>query len=253
MDTSNKPAVRGGPASGTPRLGWRALLAGAGWSGAVTFGMVAVFLGDYEAGAVAVGFGVSSLLLRVHRGRLGAIGIALVSLITLYFMGTAAVTNAGIGSPIGWVFVTALLAGIAIVGAVASTRVLLGRGASAAGNGPLFLVGVATLWIAGMTTWGLLSSEATAPSATASLTAENVSFSVGYLAVASGDVRIEMTNRDLFWHTFTVEELGVDLRVPVGAVRTISFQAAPGIYEFICRIPGHSDAGMKGTLLVSEA
>jgi uncharacterized cupredoxin-like copper-binding protein len=33
-------------------------------------------------------------------------------------------------------------------------------------------------------------------------------------------------------------------------VRSASFEAKPGTYEFYCRIPGHATLGMRGTLTV---
>ena len=60
---------------------------------------------------------------------------------------------------------------------------------------------------------------------------------------------VAVRNRDLFWHTFTIDTLGVDITAPVG-VRSASFEAEPGTYEFYCRIPGHATLGMRGTLTV---
>lgn len=253
MDTERRLAAQGVAPIVDRHLVWKGALTGAGWAGALALGIVAVVLADFEAGAVAVGFAVSTMLLRFRTGRLGAVGIGLVSLITLCFMGAAALTNARIGSPMGWVLVTSALAAISIVGFVASVNRLWHGDRSSQSIGPLVLVGFAVIWIAGVAMWAGLSNGSQGADATVSLTAENVSFSVGHLAVSPGEVTVEMTNRDLFWHTFTIEELDVDLRVPVGAVRTFSFQASPGIYEFICQIPGHPEAGMKGTLVVADA
>lgn len=57
---------------------------------------------------------------------------------------------------------------------------------------------------------------------------ENMAFSEIELRVDLGEVVATMENEDLFWHTFTVEVLGVDLRVPVGAELGASFDAPPG-------------------------
>jgi plastocyanin len=82
------------------------------------------------------------------------------------------------------------------------------------------------------------------------VSAKGVRFSPTQLRVANGELRARVKNRDLFWHTFTIDSLGVDLRIPVGATRTVAFEAPAGRYEFYCRIPGHKQAGMKGTLVV---
>ena len=50
----------------------------------------------------------------------------------------------------------------------------------------------------------------------------------------AGHVVVELENHDLFWHTFTIDELGVDLKVPVEARQQVVFDAPPGIYTFHC-------------------
>ena len=57
-------------------------------------------------------------------------------------------------------------------------------------------------------------------------------------------------NRDLFWHTFTIDALGVDVTAPVGRLRSVTFEARPGTYSYYCRIPGHATLGMRGTITV---
>jgi uncharacterized cupredoxin-like copper-binding protein len=42
----------------------------------------------------------------------------------------------------------------------------------------------------------------------------------------------------------------VNVNIPVGAERRTTFDAPAGTYEFVCAIPGHGQAGMKGTLTV---
>jgi plastocyanin len=63
-------------------------------------------------------------------------------------------------------------------------------------------------------------------------------------------VTVAVRNRDLFWHTFTIDALGVDVAVPVGRLRSASFEARPGTYSYYCRIPGHETLGMRGTITV---
>ena len=42
------------------------------------------------------------------------------------------------------------------------------------------------------------------------------------------EVTAAFTNHDLFWHTFTIDGLGVDLKVPVGGHRRVTFTANAG-------------------------
>jgi uncharacterized cupredoxin-like copper-binding protein len=42
----------------------------------------------------------------------------------------------------------------------------------------------------------------------------------------------------------------VNVDILVGGVRRVSFPLPPGTYQFCCRVPGHRQAGMVGTLSV---
>lgn len=75
-------------------------------------------------------------------------------------------------------------------------------------------------------------------------------FSHTELVAESGEITLHLVNEDLWWHTFTIEELGVDLKVPMGAERSVTFTAEPGTYHFVCTIPGHDQIGMHGVLVV---
>lgn len=81
------------------------------------------------------------------------------------------------------------------------------------------------------------------------VTAENMGFAQTELLSENGQVTIQLTNRDLWWHTITIDELGIDLKVPMEATRAITFSAPPGTYQFYCSIPGHESI-MQGTLTV---
>ena len=90
-----------------------------------------------------------------------------------------------------------------------------------------------------------------AASADLVVSVKNTKYSTTHLKGANGELAIRMTNHDLFWHTMTIDGLGVDMHVPVGATRRVHFRARAGRYEYYCRIPGHKSAGMHGTLVVS--
>jgi hypothetical protein len=75
----------------------------------------------------------------------------------------------------------------------------------------------------------------------------NAAYSTTSLAAPAGQVTVVLTNYDLLWHTFTIDELHVDLEAPLGGTREATFTAAPGSYRFYCRVPAHAAAGMRGT------
>jgi plastocyanin len=70
------------------------------------------------------------------------------------------------------------------------------------------------------------------------------------LTVAPGSV-IELANTGAAPHNFSVDDLGIDVDMPVGFTGsvTIPADAPPGEYRFICAVPGHA-AIMFGTLTV---
>jgi len=54
-------------------------------------------------------------------------------------------------------------------------------------------------------------------------------------------------------HTFTIDELDVDVSLAPGEQEEVTFTAAEeGSFEFYCDEPGHRDAGMYGYLEVGE-
>lgn len=65
-------------------------------------------------------------------------------------------------------------------------------------------------------------------------------------------VQLKITATDM-GHTFTVDELGVN--ITVGRGQTIPYQLRAektGSFTFYCAVPGHRAAGMEGTIKVTE-
>jgi len=68
---------------------------------------------------------------------------------------------------------------------------------------------------------------------------------------ANTDVTIEVTNQGVMPHDLIVPGLGVNSgRLGSGQTVSITVNAAPGAYPFHCSVPGHMQAGMRGTLTV---
>lgn len=76
---------------------------------------------------------------------------------------------------------------------------------------------------------------------------EAVEFHPDELNASEGEVSVHITNKDDIRHTFTIDELEVDLNLPPNSSQRVSFSAGPGSYEFYCQphIPG-----MEGELIV---
>ncbi len=80
-----------------------------------------------------------------------------------------------------------------------------------------------------------------------SLTAADFEFSSESLEADGGEVSVYVTNEDQTIHTFTIDDLDVDLVIPGGTSARVTFDAEPGTYEFYC-VPHEED--MEGELTV---
>ena len=78
-------------------------------------------------------------------------------------------------------------------------------------------------------------------------------FDKSQLTAKSGKVTINLTNSSQTPHAVAVEGNGVDKdgQTVTGGSTSLTVDLKPGKYEFYCPVPGHKQAGMKGTLTVS--
>ena len=79
----------------------------------------------------------------------------------------------------------------------------------------------------------------------------NYGYSPADIVVKEGEtVRIRLSSDDSP-HTFTIDELGVDQQFTWDEDVDISFVAnRKGKFRYYCAVPGHSESGMVGTLIV---
>jgi plastocyanin len=78
-------------------------------------------------------------------------------------------------------------------------------------------------------------------------------FDKSSLSAKAGTVTITMDNPSSIAHGVAVEGNGVDKDgqiVNKGGKSTVTVTLKPGTYTFYCPVPGHKQAGMKGTLTV---
>jgi uncharacterized cupredoxin-like copper-binding protein len=83
-----------------------------------------------------------------------------------------------------------------------------------------------------------------------------LAFSTMKLTAKAGKVTIEMKDpaSSGVAHGIAVEGHGVDQVgkiVQPGGTSTVTLTLKPGTYTFLCPVPGHEAAGMKGTLVVT--
>lgn len=252
MRTENRAPIS---ATRTAAAPWRVLLQA---SAIGVIGLLVCAAGgfrDLEAAAMAVGGVAGLVLLRVRSGLLGELALGALSANTAAWMIPGAVSNLRhhenwIASALPASLAVVSLSGLIAVGVLlVSRRVATVNGRSA----PRTIAIVAVVLIAGANILGAVGEtqerRLLRPGDIA-LTAQHVKFDRTHLEARAGRVGVVLSNLDLFWHTFTVKELDVNLNVPVQAERRIEFDAPAGTYEFVCKIPGHVQAGMKGTLTV---
>jgi uncharacterized cupredoxin-like copper-binding protein len=68
---------------------------------------------------------------------------------------------------------------------------------------------------------------------------------------ANTDVTINLPNKGVSAHDFSIDALGISVALPPGQTQSVTINAPAGTYEFYCNVPGHKEAGMVGTLIVS--
>lgn len=110
----------------------------------------------------------------------------------------------------------------------------------------VFVVGAGGSLIAAVTTPSDLAADGDIV-----VTAAKIEFVPGDITAAAGSKGVWIENKDGIHHTFTIEELGVDLEIPALKAKRVEFDARTGTYEYICTIPGHEN--MRGTLTISDS
>jgi plastocyanin len=229
-------------------FGWTGLVRAAAVVNALLFAGAAAALTDVEAGLFAVGMVVGTLLLGRRRGIIGRLGLALLFADTAIWMLPGAFGNLRHGEGFGATALPAALGITSVAGVVAVGGTFTGRGDRWA---RAVAVAAPVLLVAGLVVGGTTSTSAvTTRPGELEIVAKDVTFSPKTIEAGAGTIGVVVANRDLFWHTFTVRELRVNLKVPSIGERRTTFEAPSGTYAFVCAIPGHEQAGMKGTLVV---
>jgi nitrite reductase (NO-forming) len=218
--------------------------------------LLAQGLGRRDLDALLV---AAAMLLGVGLLRLGG-GLAGLALSCLSFanlelwMLPAAVSNAGHREGLVGVLFPATLAAVSLAGLVASLAAIARRHDPAAGGGAARRAGLGAV---GAVAVVLVVAAAVGPGPALPASGgelqvglRNTAYHPATLNAPGGQVVIHLRNRDLFWHSFTIDRPAVNVDVPVGGARQLTVTLPPGTYQFYCRVPGHRQAGMVGTLRV---
>jgi mono/diheme cytochrome c family protein len=80
-----------------------------------------------------------------------------------------------------------------------------------------------------------------------------LAYLVGNASAPAGALTIDSVNKASIGHNIALSGPGVNSKGPVvsgGKTSSIKVNLKPGKYTFFCSVPGHEQAGMKGTLTV---
>jgi plastocyanin len=235
-------------------LGWRRLALLAALANVAVFLAYGLGRVDREALGLAVLMLAGAALLRFRPGLLALLVLGLLFVNVELWMFPAANGNASNRVGLLDMLIPASLVAFSLAGLIGVVGAARHRRDPDAGSGAAGTAGLlAVIFVA--TSLALVALMTPAPSQKVPpgallVEARNVRFDPTTLTAQGGKVTVAVRNRDLFWHTFTVDGLKVDLKVPVGRLRTATVDARPGTYRFYCRIPAHAAVGMRGTLVV---
>lgn len=235
-------AAQAGPSS------WHKLASRAAFAIAVTFVLLMVaymtFIGFFVPFIVifgSVGWWVG------RGGRASAIVLGVLSILFLAINAPFLISTLTVPASLidfvsnAWL----LLAGItAIVAGFAAARSAPSEGASGLER---VVVGLAAIALIVSIIATLTYDEASQQDGDVQLTATDVEFDPEALEADSGTVAVFVTNNDPTLHTFTIDELDVDLDIPANTTARVEFEADAGEYKFYC-VPHETD--MEGTLEV---
>jgi plastocyanin len=248
MSTENQDVQVAGDVGGG--LTWRKLAVRAAFTIPIVFLLLMLismefvpFLFIFIVVFAALGFWAS------RGGKASAIVLGVLSVIFIvtnlpFLMETLSVP----ASPIDFI-ANALLLLSAITAAVAAFFAF--RGAAADGGPSKFarvVMGVAAVAVIFAVFSFVTYEDDTKQDGDIDITTADFEFQPDEIDADRGTVGVFITNEDPASHTFTIDELDVDVVIPQGAKVRVEFEADGGEYEFIC-VP-HEGNGMTGTLQV---
>ncbi len=246
--------MRTAPRLGSGLVGWRRLAVLAALADILVLLGYGVTRGDREALAFAVVILVGLGLLRFGSGLLGLLVLAALFVDIEFWMFPAANGNATYRVGLVDLLVPGSLVAFSLAGFVGAVGGIVHLRDPAAGRGAAGPTGVlAVVFVVASLGLVWLMTDAApqvAPEGAVEVQTVNIAYVPKTLQASSGKVTVAVRNRDLFWHTFTIDRLGVDIKAPVGRLRSATFEARPGTYSFYCRLPTHAALGMRGTLTV---
>ncbi len=194
---------------------------------------------------------VGSVITSRGTGRAGPItllvlGVLIVAMSAPFNLPDLAHPNSPVNFILGGVAGTAIPLAI-VIGAIGTLRRWEARSGLMAWRGLIGVIAVGA--VVSMIATAATTSDV-AVEGDIEILAERVEFPE-VVEVEAGATALFIDNRDPFRHTFTIEELGIDVELPASTARRVVVpDLAPGTYTFVCAVTGHEK--MTGELVVSS-
>nr|WP_281373411.1 cupredoxin domain-containing protein [Kineococcus aurantiacus] len=200
----------------------------------------------------------------VHRGRRWAPLAALLAVATTVGIRTTDLSfdliRPGDPAPFAVAVLELLVAGLSLSGAAVTWTARRRSGETSGPSGAVFAIAGTAAAVAvgavlltaspqGEHTGGLSEAQRRA---LPSVDMVNYRFEAAQLRAGEGEpVAFRFTNDTDDSHSFTVDQLGIDVTVPSGRDRVVVLDAPAGEYEFHCSVGSHRRDGMEGRLVVT--
>jgi plastocyanin len=233
-------------------VSWGAVVrASAALSSLIALGRGVVQL-DRESIAIGVALGAATAFTFAAKPlvrRIGWIAAAALFVNQAAWMVVATLSLTSAAPSVLGAAVPVVLAVAAVVGLAASAARARGAGDRGAQPSALGAVAVALVLVVAVPVAG--AGAVKARPFDLRVNTSDLAFHPTRLQAHAGDVGVVVHNEDLFWHTFTVNQTNQSVSVPTGGTKRLVLEKLPpGTYDFVCAIPGHEGAGMKGVLVV---
>lgn len=233
-------------ASDAGTLSWRRL---ALWSAVLTIVVIVItaFVAEIILlliSAVLLGVGAA---LTPRPGKAGLRVLAVVSVLLLLTNGPFVIPY--LVAPESWtnfILISLLLLGslVTTVASIAAIRSGERAGSSAPRTVAQVAIALAVVLVGVAVAAGITYNAPSAARGDVRVTAENIKFSRANIHAPAGSVSVFVTNHDTVLHTFTIDQLNVNLNLPANSTARVAFQASPGTYRYVCTL--HPD--MHGVL-----
>jgi len=231
---------------------WRRLLAVAAALDLAAIAVIGVVLRDTEAMVYAAVLAVAIALLALRSGIAGVVMIGILGFNTAAWMVPAALKNLVDREQVLDVMIPASLAAISLTGAIAAVASVVRRAHPQADARAVRIVAQVALAVLVLTAGAALIQSDGSPILAGDQVVgmHSARFDPSSITVNAGTVALGVTNEDLFWHTFSIDELDIEVGLATGGERRVTFTAPAGTYTYYCAVPGHRQLGMTGALVV---